>query len=285
LSEISYTVSITIIISIISIIAAFGASLWKAITENRREKPLLEQGQKAMEERQRKLGLNGKVMPLYVDLEQLTSFYSQSKREKSPLQLESITRSKNSESTAKIDTKIASVEGKIGENEQTVFSEYKNVENMLVTVLESLYETGQLITDLEKPSETDELLNLESYTVLPGKKAEPVPQDIKEAIVKVKSWHKRIMLERMEQLTDKIVIVKGIFTVSACTEQQLDVVFESKGLGFIARGLCENRTKVGASTFKPEAQMNISVFGYVSGIEKREHSVIITPITICRLLS
>ena len=281
----SNTVTITVIVSIIGVIAAFGTSLWKTINESRKEKPILEQGQKAIEERQKKLGLNGKIMPLYVDTEQLTSFYAQTKREKTSLQIDSVTKSRSFEASAKLDTKIASAEEKANLGELTVFSEYKNVEHMLVTVLESLYDKGQLITDLEKPNETDDLLNVETYTLIPGKKHEPLPADIKEAINKLRTWRKALMLEKMEQLVDKIILIKGLFTTNSCSENLLVINFQNKGLSFEVRGLCSNDTKIGETTFKPDLQMNISVFGYVSAIEKKEHSVVITPVTICRLLS
>ena len=43
-------------------------------------------------------------------------------------------------------------------------------------------------------------------------------------------------------------------------------------------------TKTGKTTLIANSQMNMSVFGYVSGMEKKDHSDLITPITVCHLL-
>ena len=281
----SLVISFTIAAMVVSVVVWL-VGLRRDILRDKEVEPLLKKQKKEREERRKLIGLDSPRIPLYFDTEQLGSLFSQSKMRNSSMEIDSVKLVKQIESDLKVDTKLASTGAKKSETAEVNLKEFESMENMYETVVKWLSDANLIITGLEEPAEfVQEIGNFKiSYSAKALKIANNVSKELQELVVKLREMGLEYLIGEMESLLNKIVFIKGNFLVREIGEKDFVLSLE-RYVEFYVNGLTEYCSKTGKETLTVGTEIKASVFGYVSNLDRENHSIMITPMAINRLIS
>jgi hypothetical protein len=271
-------VLISISISLIPLGVIWAIGTLKDINNYRNVQPLVEKDKKEKAVRKEKLGLDLPRIQLYADGEQLNDLLSVLKRNKSPLEIDSIKLTNSVEADAGLDTKIASVGVKGSNSKEVNLKESETIESHYVTVMEWLCDRNSIIIGLEDPYYDVHQFMKErfSYSNLSEKELVDIVTDSLNS-------NPRFLKLKTAPLLNKFVFLKGNFSIQKKEEGFL--LYLENGVGFYINSPIEFCTNNGKKAFGDSPIITASLFGYVSSIDSDSAFAHVTPILIHRIFS
>ncbi len=249
---------------------------YKGIRDLRKIKPIVEKEQKEQEERRAKLKLDSYRLPLYFDDESFESLYSQSQIGESPI-IDQTKRVTIFESNQKLDTKIASLGTKTTKSEEHIVKPDKSKERKLVTVLNWLSDTNQLLTDINSSNVAfDAITALEAeFSKSKGKLDKDIPIDVTNALAKAIAWKNNSKAENVTRAKNKPVFLSGDFNTAQYSEKHNQFHIFSEGeIEFHVGGFIDYCTKLGKEIVSGVNGKKLRIFGYVSGIDEKNYGAV-----------
>jgi aromatic ring-cleaving dioxygenase len=256
-----------------------------ALLVYRKAKPMeadAKQHQEELKERRKRLEpFIALRIPLYYDDELLDTIYSQYQLKRSSMEIDTITRKIASDSSQRLDVKIASVEGRQTESEEQTLKEIKNREMKYKRTLEWMCDNRQVMMGLEEP-------------VVSTEKARQLEEQLRDIALEIPAKDRKIMLaeivaeivgwlekDRLGEgvALNKFLLVKGNFLVNERSLKQIHLVLKNN-IEFHVYCNVENCTSTGKGTFTQGSSVPVGVFGYIKEMSKKEPMLAINPVSI-----
>jgi len=252
------------------------------VAARRRVKPIKANSklhQEELKERRKRLEpFIGLRIPLYYNDELLDTLYSQCQLKRSPMEIDTITRKIASDSSQRLDGKIASVEARQTESEEQTLKEIRNPEMKYERTLEWLCDNRQVVIGLEEPAISRERAEQLEEQLRKSIPVEIPTKDRKVMLANIISWMEEDRLEK-EVAPNKFLLIKGNFLVYERSVERIHLVLK-KNIEFHIYCNVENCTSTGKGTFTQGSSVPVGVFGYIKELSKKEPMLAINPVSI-----